>query len=250
MVVIGANSTGKCARKSPEEPCIIFGVPDSSAAASLFPPAVAFCVSLAPPARPDLHPGEQCFAAGMAPGRLLQFSHGRSCARTALAALGIEACAIGVGTQREPLWPTGITGSITHCEHRAAAAVGRAAHFLGVGLDLEEPGPLAPEIRGMICTPSEAAQLAALPASCGRLLFSAKESVFKCIWPVVQRFVDFPEVEVELQVRDRRFRATSGDRVLGPLVARLEGRYGETGGAWLTTAWISAGAPAPGPITR
>lgn len=223
---------------------------DNSGFADLFPRAVRFCVSLTPPARPLLEPAEQKLAAAMAPGRLLQFAHGRSCARRALAGLGVEPCAIGVGAQREPVWPDGITGSISHCEHRAAAAVGRADHLLGIGVDLEESGPLPTDILDLICTPYEAARLARLPVNYGRLLFSAKESVFKCIWPVVRRFVDFAEISVSLPASGQQFKACSSDLALGSLLAELNGRFTEVDGAWLTSAWIERGPGRSASISR
>lgn len=211
---------------------------ENSEFANVFPPMVRLCISLIPPPLAVLDPAEQKHAARMAPGRLLQFAHGRSCARLALAELGIGPCAIAVGPQREPLWPPGVTGSISHCEQRAAAAVGREVDLVGVGIDLEESGPLSPDIRDLICTPREAEHLAQLPTPYGRLLFSAKESVFKCIWPVVRRFVDFHEISVTLQTSGQRFQAVSDDPALGPLIARLNGRFAMIQGTWLTGAWI------------
>jgi 4'-phosphopantetheinyl transferase EntD len=215
-------------------------VSGSSTPTNLFPAAVRFAASFAPPTVTALFPAEQAHSADMAPGRALQFSHGRQCARDALAALGVEPCGISVGAEREPLWPAGITGSITHCEHRAAAAVAFTRDISGVGLDLEEQGRLTADIGDMICTPRERIQLSGLPGTYGKLLFSAKESVFKCIWPSVRRYVDFLEIGIDIDIAEGSFQTTSRDRTLGTMVDRIEGRFCQSDGAWLTAAWICA----------
>src|SRR5215469_17508082 len=57
--------------------------------------------------------------------RIEQFAAGRLCARRALEALGIAGFSLLTAPDRRPLWPAGVTGSITHTAGYAAAVVGR-----------------------------------------------------------------------------------------------------------------------------
>jgi 4'-phosphopantetheinyl transferase EntD len=70
-----------------------------------------------------LFPEEAMQLDGAVDSRLREFATGRSCARQALAGLGLAPAPILRGAKREPLWPAGIVGSITHCRGYRAAAV-------------------------------------------------------------------------------------------------------------------------------
>ena len=48
--------------------------------------------------------------------RRAEFTRGRACAREALSELGVPPQPIPVGTHRQPVWPLGVVGSITHCK--------------------------------------------------------------------------------------------------------------------------------------
>lgn len=138
------------------------------------------------------------------PRRQAEFLAGRFCARRALAALE-PACAhaaIGIGRQREPLWPAGFVGSITHAPTSAAAAVARRQDAAGIGFDIEElvDDETAGRMREFIATEDE---LAALSKNAGEdvallitAVFSAKEAVFKCLFPSVGKYFDFLDARV------------------------------------------------------
>jgi 4'-phosphopantetheinyl transferase EntD len=168
----------------------------------LFPASVVTVTQAELAEAPALMPEEEPFVARAVPARALEFTQGRSCARAALARLGCPPVAIAVGAEREPIWPPGFLGSITHCRGHCAAAVTRAASSIaGVGLDVEPAQPLAAELVAMVCRAGEREWIAqrgheGLPWE--RLVFSAKESVFKCLFPIVRRYVDFHEVELVL----------------------------------------------------
>jgi 4'-phosphopantetheinyl transferase EntD len=104
------------------------------------------------------------------------------------------------GLNRAPGWPSEVVGSITHCDGFCGAVVARHGRILGVGLDAEPAEPLPPEVISRICTPTEIHWIRrAQPAPAGdwyRLVFSAKESVYKACHPVVQRVLGFSEVEL------------------------------------------------------
>jgi 4'-phosphopantetheinyl transferase EntD len=153
---------------------------------------------------PALMPDERSFVARAVPTRVLEFTSGRGCARAALARLGCPPIAIAVGAQREPLWPLGFIGSITHCKGHCAAAVARWAPgtphgIASLGLDAEPALPLPEDVARVVCSDREREWIEqhrqdGLPWD--RLIFSAKESVFKCTFPITRHFLDFHDVEL------------------------------------------------------
>ncbi len=162
--------------------------------------------------------------------RKREFTAGRSCARSALAELGIHGHPLLVAEGRAPVWPPGIVGSITHCDGFAAAAVARRWEILGVGIDAEPRVPLDEKLHCLICTPAErewlhSASGTSLPYA--TLIFSAKEVVHKCIHPLSGTMLDFREVEITVDPTSRRFAAKyigpNGRRL--PDLRRLRGRF-------------------------
>jgi 4'-phosphopantetheinyl transferase EntD len=103
-------------------------------------------------------------------------------------------------SRRYPLWPAGITGSITHDSEYAAAVVAPAGLFGGVGIDIEPAVPLAPDIRNLVGQPEEWADFSNF-ALHDKALFSIKEAVFKAIYPRDGIFLDFHDVTVAFAPR-------------------------------------------------
>ncbi|WP_167343470.1 enterobactin synthase subunit EntD [Cronobacter universalis] len=119
---------------------------------------------------------------------------GRIAAVAALRAAGAPFSPPGIGAHREPCWPAGFTGSITHTGHRAWAAV--IAISGGVGIDVENmmDAQTAHELAPGIIDTEECALLARTPlpfASALTLAFSAKESLFKALFPQVGDWFGF-----------------------------------------------------------
>ena len=165
----------------------------------LFPLGVATVTQAELAGEPQLMPEERQFVARAVPARVLEFAAGRSCARAALARFGCPPVALPVGAKREPKWPPGFIGSITHCPGHCAAAVARldfeGPHpIASIGLDAEPAQALPDEVAAMVLCGGERHWINRngqnqLPWD--RLVFSAKESVFKCLFPVEQRYMDF-----------------------------------------------------------
>ena len=202
----------------------------------LFPAGTAICVSAEPPLAPELLPGELSGTEAMVARRRLEFAHGRDCARGALGKLGLEAVAIPKGANREPLWPAGVVGSISHTAQVAAAVAAHDRHLAGIGLDMELQEPLEDNLIAMICRPGE------LPDGDGaraKLLFSIKEAIYKCIYPQVGTYVDFQEMEVQLNPAEHSFRAISRcPQCPTELTERLRGGYAVIEGLVLAGAWL------------
>src|SRR5205085_10695460 len=128
-----------------------------------------------------LFPAEQYALGRVAECRRRDFTVARGCARRALGQLGIPPAAILPGPRREPRWPSGVVGSITHCPGYRAAAVARRAELASGGIDAEVAGPLPEGVLDKVTLPEERARMRVLPGTgvaWDRVVFSAKESVY------------------------------------------------------------------------
>ncbi|WP_323009882.1 4'-phosphopantetheinyl transferase family protein [Paracoccus sp. (in: a-proteobacteria)] len=127
--------------------------------------------------------------------RRLDYQAGRRAAAEALAGLKGRPAAVGRGPDGAPVWPDGIVGAISHAGGRAVALVGNAAHYAGLGVDLETIVARPDEIAPVLLTKAEAARLPhdALHIT---LAFSAKESLFKALYPTLRRFFGLEAAEV------------------------------------------------------
>jgi 4'-phosphopantetheinyl transferase EntD len=151
---------------------------------------------------PALWPVEETYLGPNAAGRRrFFFALGRAAARDALAELGLAPGAIRRGPAGEPVWPDGIVGAISHSGDLAVAIVGWQSNYAGLGVDLEQlaPGVSARAAR-LVCTPSEIAWVGdSGGTSRGTMLFSAKEAVFKALFPIEHIWLGFGDAELEWQ---------------------------------------------------
>jgi 4'-phosphopantetheinyl transferase EntD len=158
-----------------------------------------------------LHPSEAACVERAVDKRVREFAAGRSCARRALSALGVSAFPLVASPDRTPLWPTGVVGSISHCNDYCAAVVARRADITSLGLDVEPLTPLDAELLPLICSAEEIDALDALPRSSGpdwpKLVFSAKESTYKCYYPLAKTILEFHDVVVEIEPQEQKFTA-------------------------------------------
>ena len=152
---------------------------------------------------PDAYllPAEEHMVAKAVHKRRREVTNARSCARRALAELGRPPVAILRGDKGQPLWPDGVVGSITHTTDYYAAAVAHAGKVRSIGVDAEVHGVLPEGVLRHIAFGPELDWLAARPAGpvhWDRLLFSAKESVYKAWFPLTGRWLGFEEAELTL----------------------------------------------------
>jgi len=151
---------------------------------------------------------EQAEVTGAAQTRIEQFTAGRLCSRIALGRFGVASTTpIPRGEDRAPIWPPGFVGSISHTDTWCAAAVARGEDVRSIGIDLEPATPLKESLWRRVCTAKERDWLRGLPKQglTGKILFSAKEAVYKCQYPITHKFLGFHAVEVE--IGDGSFRA-------------------------------------------
>ena len=137
------------------------------------------------------------------PRRQAQFRAGRYCAMRALEALdaGIDQRHVDRAPSGAPIWPVGVTGSITHTDDFASAAVASTTAVVSLGIDTERimSEQQAREVGHLVASSMELEHCRAAgigsPAAV-TLVFSAKESIFKCLHPLVGRMFEFDDVRL------------------------------------------------------
>jgi 4'-phosphopantetheinyl transferase EntD len=182
----------------------------------------------------ELFPEEERALGRAVDKRRREFVTARACARQALARLGLPASPIVNGERGEPRWPAGIVGSITHCAGYRACALARAAELAGLGIDAEPNAPLPSGVLGEIAGAREQRLLAELTRSTpavhwDRLLFSAKECVYKVWFPLARCWLGFEDAELTIDPAARTFHA----RLSVPWPQERAGLPSELAGRWL-----------------
>ena len=191
-------------------------------AADVFSPQVA--LGIASGSDVSVMPEEEPTLARMVPARRREFAAGRTAARRALG----QSIAIPMGADRAPVWPAGVSGSITHTQGWAMAVVGSGL----IGIDLEQDEPLPPEVFDTVLLPQERVALGA-DTRRAKLIFSAKECAYKAQYPVTKELFGFDAICITLG--DSTFHAEF-QRDVGPFRRGhiLSGRYAIGGGFILT----------------
>ncbi|MFD0691032.1 4'-phosphopantetheinyl transferase family protein [Actinomadura fibrosa] len=169
----------------------------------ILPPGVAVAAAYDDPAEAVLHPEERPAVARAVDKRRREFTTVRWCARRALADLGLPPAPIVPGDKGAPRWPGGVVGSMTHCDGYRAAAVARAGDVKALGVDAEPHGPLPDGVLDAIAREEELPRLDGLRRASpdvhwDRLLFCAKEAVYKAWFPVARRWLGFEDASLVL----------------------------------------------------
>ncbi|MFT3699942.1 MAG: 4'-phosphopantetheinyl transferase superfamily protein [Kofleriaceae bacterium] len=120
---------------------------------------------------------------------------GRRCATRALATIGVSGV-VTTGERGMPVWPENLVGSITHTDDWAVAAVGRGR---AIGIDLESVTAARrnPDLWDHVTTRQERAAYQIEPA----LVFSIKEAVYKCLFPIGKIVLGFADVELDARMQ-------------------------------------------------
>lgn len=178
----------------------------------------------------DLYPEERDAIRSAIPKRRREYTAGRLCARRALSRLGIERFPLLSGPGRVPLWPPGVTGSLSHCANYCAVAVTRRGAIQSLGFDAESCTGIEPATARRICTPAElsraASRLSLDEKVVAKVLFSIKESLYKCVFPLTGVFLGFLDVDVRLDGGPSVFVATIlKDEGAPPGTREISGRF-------------------------
>jgi len=217
-----------------------------------------------------LFPEEAAHVVRAVDKRRREFAAARACARRALDRLGHPPVPIPSGERGAPVWPPGVVGSLTHCEGFVAAAAAPSAVLAALGVDAEPHAPLPDGVLRLVARSEEQVDVGQLAAArpdvhWDRLLFSAKEAVYKCWFPLTGRWLGFeearitvdPSVDPTVDLASGTFEArllVPGPVVDGRVVAGFAGRWAVAGGLVLTAVALArlsppATSPAQGPGT-
>lgn len=203
-----------------------------------------------------LHPGEEALVSRAVTKRRREFAAVRACARHAMEKLGVAPRAVLNGEGGAPRWPDGLAGSMTHTDGYCAAALVRATDLASLGIDAEPHSVLPDDVAPFVFLPDEADRLRGLAdrrpeIHWNRILFSAKESVYKAWYPLAGKWLDFTEADIVLApgpetALSGRLRATllvPGPVVDGRLVGVFEGRWKVERGIVTTAVTVPRGTP-------
>jgi 4'-phosphopantetheinyl transferase EntD len=199
----------------------------------LLPHGVAVTELFTDPPHLELYPQEAAVVARAVDKRRREFAAGRFCAHSALRQLGVAPGPILPGPKGAPRWPDGVVGSLTHCDGYRAAAVARRETLASIGIDAEPNAALPGDVQRLTVLPAERVNLTGLAAThpgihWDRLLFSAKESVYKAWFPLTGRWLDFTECVITPDPELHTFTAdlsVPGPVVAGERIDRFTGRW-------------------------
>ena len=196
----------------------------------------------------DLLPEERAAVQRAIPKRVREFATGRRLARRLLSELGFPSGPVPARADRSPQWPRGAIGAITHTTGLCVVVAARGGPDEALGVDVEPSDGLKPDLQSLVCTPSEARWIESQPAKdhgrLGKLVFSAKETLYKCQHPLTGTFLGFHQAEVDLSPERGSFEA----RILHPVAAQL-GHLPMAGSIIETDRWIvTAMRWPPGPV--
>ena len=178
------------------------GADREHSASKLFPGSVAYAScrlqDFQEPATLPAELAQQCRS--FSTPRRTQFLCGRWCAAKALAQLGVAGHVIGRGADAEPVWPAGITGSISHSGDWAVAAVGPSDGQKSIGLDIERRTRCPKGVWRLVLTEREKRWVHeagddATARTRSILVFSAKEAFYKWQFPRSRARLDFLDAD-------------------------------------------------------
>lgn len=218
------------------------GVIQGGLLAELLPTWLGGAESFTDPPEAALLPDEEPLVARAVDKRRREVTTTRSCARQALAELGIDPAPIPRGERGEPVWPDGIVGSMTHCEGYRAAVAAHAANVLTVGIDAEPHQTLPDGVLDVVALPAEIEHLNKLSVvdnsvHWDRILFSCKESVYKSWFPIAREWLGFEDAELTFDPQQRTFHARLrklGPEVDGAPLEEFDGRWAVRDGLTVT----------------
>jgi 4'-phosphopantetheinyl transferase EntD len=196
----------------------------------------------------SLFPEEEAMMARAVDKRRREFATGRDCARRALGRLGVTAGPLLAGDRGEPIWPGGVVGSITHCRGYRGCAVARATEMVALGIDAEPHKPLPDGLVEKVAGAEERSALEELgrtdPAiAWDRLLFSAKEAVYKAWYPLTESWLGFEDAVLTIDLEAHTFSTRlflPGPSLAGGGVRGFDGRWWVEDGLVLTAVAVSS----------
>jgi 4'-phosphopantetheinyl transferase EntD len=214
----------------------------------IVPPQVVAVEIFGDPPEAGLHPDEDVVLRNAVAKRRTEAGAARWCARQALAKLGLPPAPILPGLRGAPVWPAGVSGSMTHCAGYRAAALAHSRDIATIGIDAEPHSPLPDGVVDVVASEAERHALAELAAaapgvSWDKLLFSAKEATYKAWFPLTQRWLGFQEASIGINPAAGTFTArllVPGPVLAGHQLTEFSGRWLAAGGLVITSIAVPA----------
>jgi len=182
----------------------------------LFPDCVATACMDTNAAEYALYQEEQHLVEHAVTKRRKEFAAGRTCARRALELLGIRGCPLPANGDGSVAWPQETVGAISHSHSWCGAAVARTRDARGLGLDIETIRRVNPRLEKKILTPGERDRLQRYNEQERQtllcLFFSAKESVYKCLYPLLKVRMGFLDAVIVPQPQRQTFAVLPGEK--------------------------------------
>ncbi len=180
------------------------------AMAAIAPPGVGVgCRSIRDGDEAHLLPEEAGSIPARRPAMRRASGAARWIAHSLLSNIGINDFPVLRSPSGAPVWPDGISGSLAHDDEMAVAAVASITDVGSLGIDVEPAIALPDEIAALVATSIDVVgavdrQLA------GRILFAAKEAVYKAVYPLDHEILDYGDIAIDLSAS--RATTTTGRR--------------------------------------
>jgi len=147
---------------------------------------------------------EQALVNGAVDRRKADFGDSRWCAHQALKNFMDAHPPILRGPRGMPLFPQGISGSLTHTPTVSVRHCWRHPSWASVGIDVEVARPLPEGVFNTITSLGEQRRIHKVMRSedlqlLDTVLFSAKEATYKTWFPLTHRFLDFDQADIDLR---------------------------------------------------
>ncbi|WP_298857710.1 4'-phosphopantetheinyl transferase superfamily protein [uncultured Sulfitobacter sp.] len=217
--------------------------PDPALVAALttavLPPGLGVAAGDLTSVPPQPYPAEAGAVRDAIPARIVEFHTGRTAARAAMRAISLPEQPVLMAQTRAPIWPDGMTGSISHSKTACVAVVGKSCEWAGIGVDLEEATALDALLIAEVCTKAERLWLGTQPEHerglMAKLIFSAKEACYKAQYPVTGLLFGFDVLELAIDRKGSHFEA-SFCTAQGPFNTGeiLHGRFAHAAGLLVT----------------
>jgi 4'-phosphopantetheinyl transferase EntD len=132
--------------------------------------------------------------------RKADYLAGRAITLAAMTALDVPPAPVATAPSRAPIWPDGLAGSISHARGRCACLLSQDTnHSYGIDTEAIAQGKSLTAILSETLTASERVTITQgplSPATNATLAFSAKEALFKALYPQVGRHFGFDTAEL------------------------------------------------------
>ncbi len=193
----------------------------------LFPDYVRTAEMFVRDGEPDaLFGAERAQIAGAVTKRQREYAAVRQLAHQLLFVCGVQPEPLLNGLDRAPIWPQGIVGSLSHCAEHAIAMVACSRQVRAIGCDIEPAKALPISLVSRVLLPDEEVRLEAGPDWLGRLMFSAKESLYKAQYPLTRTQLDFDAVEIKPDLASKSFSVVIPQGIAPfPAGRHIQGRF-------------------------